>query len=100
MIKDDCKVQAVKIAENNVELQWYLLSPIDGEKVVAFTESYGQTRITEDRVAPDVEKLMWDSVGSDMTIIVNNQKAADADVELYNTLQIVMEAVDGTTVSL
>ena len=57
----DCKRQIVKIAENNVELQYYLLSPVDMSKVILseYTVSYGQTKIDADRIPIDQEWSFW-----------------------------------------
>ena len=98
--QEQCKRQVVKIAENNVELQYYLLSPADLSKVVLdeYTESYGQTRITDDRVAADDDWAFWD--GLDAKDISDKIADASDNVAFYNQLQTVMDAVDGTTVEL
>ena len=99
MTKDDCKQQITKIAENNVEVQWYLISPVDGSKVVCFTESYGQTRIDEDRVDAEAEKATWDEL-RDVKVLGDRIAVADAAVGFYDTLQQAMSAEDGTTIPL
>ena len=98
--QEQCKRQLVKIAENNVELQYYLLSPADLSRVVLteYTESYGQTRITDDRVIADDEWDFWD--GLDAQGIADKIATAADDVEFFNQAQTVMDAVDGTVVEL
>ena len=98
--KSDCKMQIVKIAENNVEVQWYLLSPVTGERIpyAAMTEGYGQTRIDDDRVTADAEWAFWD--GLDATGIADKIKDAADDVALYDKLQTAMAAEDGTVIDL
>ena len=96
----DCKRQIVKIAENNVELQFYLLSPVTGERVpyAAMTIGYGQEKIDTDRATADTEWSFWD--GLDAVGISDKIKDAADDVELYDKLQQVMDAVDGTVIDL
>ena len=99
MTKDDCKQQIAKIAENNVEIQWYLISPIDGSKVIAFTESYGQTRIDEDKVAAETEQAEWDEL-RDVTVLADRIAVADAAVAFYDKLQTAMTSADGTILAI
>ena len=98
--QEDCKSRIIKIAENNVEIQYYLLSPVDYSKVVLgeYTESYGQTRITDDRVAADNEWSFWD--GLDAAGIADKIKDAADEVALYDKLQQAMDAEDGTVIDL
>ena len=98
--QEQCKKQIVKIAENNVELQYYLLSPTDYSKVVIdqYTESYGQTEITDDRVSADAEWDFWD--GLDAQGIADKIKDAVDNVDFYDKLQEAMDAEDGTTIAL
>ena len=99
MTKDDCKQQIAKIAENNVEVQWYLISPVDGSKVVCFTESYGQTRIDEDKVAAETEQAEWDEL-RDVKVLGDRIAVADAAVAFYDKLQTAMTSADGTILAI
>jgi len=96
----DCKRQLVKIAENNVELQYYLLSPVTGEKVVLseYTVSYGQQKIDDDRAVADQEWAFWE--GLDARGIADKIALAAKEVEYYDKVQNIMGAVDGTIVNL
>jgi hypothetical protein len=98
--KEQCKKQIVKIAENNVELQYYLLSPNDYSKVVIdqYTEGYGQTRITDDRVQADEDWAFWDGLDAP-GIAAKITEAAD-EVSFYDKIQDCMDAEDGTVIEL
>lgn len=98
--QSDCKKQIVKIAENNVELQYYLLSPVTMEKVILpeYTEAYGQTRIDDDRAVADTEWAFWD--GLDAQGIADKITDAADDVAYYNKLQTAMGEDDGYTLEL
>ena len=63
-----------------------------------YTESYGQTRITDDRVSADENWTFWD--GLDASGIADKIKDAETEVKFYDTLQTVMNAVDGTVTEL
>ena len=94
-IKDDCAKRIVKIAENNVELQYYLLDPTTYEPIVLddYTETYGQTRIDNDRVAADAEKAQWDTLTP--KDVADSQAAANKAVGFYDLLQTAMNGTDG-----
>jgi hypothetical protein len=96
----DCKRQLVKIAENNVELQYYLLSPITMGKVVLgeYTVSYGQQKIDDDRVNADEEWSFW--AGLDAKGIADKISDASDEVDYFDQVQAVMNAEDGTLVEL
>ena len=92
----DCKRQLVKIATNNVELQYYLLSPVDYSKVVLpeYTVSYGQQKIDDDRAIADTNWAFWDSL--DAQGIADKISDAANEVDYYDTVQDVMDDIDGT----
>uniref|UniRef100_A0A6M3J1E6 Uncharacterized protein n=1 Tax=viral metagenome TaxID=1070528 RepID=A0A6M3J1E6_9ZZZZ len=97
----DCKRQIVKIGENNVELQYYLLSPVTGARVVLgeYTVAYGQTKIDNDRISADAEWEFWD--GLDAKGIADKIKTAANEVDYFNLIQDVMtNAADGTVIDL
>ena len=96
----DCKRQLVKIAENNVELQYYLLSPVDMSKVILpeYTIAYGQQKIDDDRAVADDEWAFWD--GLDAEGIADKISTAAENVAYFNNVQSVMNNIDGTIVEL
>ena len=98
--QSDCKRQIVKIAANNTELQYYLLSPVDGSRVIldAYTVGYGQEKIDADRVVADDDWAFWDGLDGP-GIAAKITDAVDA-VALFNKIQTVMDGVDGDTVDL
>lgn len=96
----DCKRQLVKIAENNVELQYYLLSPVTMDKVILpeYTVSYGQQKIDDDRAVADADWAFWD--GLDAQGISDKISTAAKNVTYYDSVQTTMEADDGTITEL
>lgn len=98
--QDDCKRQLVKIAENNVELQYYLISPYNYKKVILpeYTISYGQQKIDDDRVEADAEWTFW--AGLDAKGIADKISVAADNVKYYDDVQSVMNDVDGTIIEL
>lgn len=98
--QSDCKRQLVKIAENNTELQYYLLSPVDGSRVVLdqFTIGYGQQKIDTDRTIADEEWAFWE--GLDATGIADKIRDAADAVSFFNGVQTVMDGEDGNKVDL
>lgn len=98
--KSQCNRRLVKIAENNVEDQYYLLSPVDGSKVVLteYTTSYGQIKIDTDRADADANWSFWD--GLDAQGIADMISDAAKEVEFYDNVQTVMNAADGTMMDI
>ena len=98
--QSDCKKQLVKIAENNVELQYYLLSPVDMSKVILpeYTVSYGQTKIDTDRAQADSDWAFWDGLSA--ADVAAQITEAQKQVAYFNDVQDVMNAIDGTVVEL
>ena len=95
-----CRKQLVKIAENNVELQYYLLSPATLERVVLpeYTISYGQTKIDSDRATADSTWQFWN--GLDAPSIASIVSEALDNVTYFDKVQDVMNAADGTIVDV
>ena len=96
----DCKRQLVKIAENNTELQYYLLSPVDGSRVLLneYTVGYGQEKIDGDRVTADEDWAFWDGLDG-VGIATKITDAVDA-VAFFDRVQTVMDGEDGNTIDL
>ena len=96
----DCKRQLVKIAENNTELQYFLLSPVDGSRVLLneYTVGYGQEKIDGDRVTADEDWAFWDGLDG-VGIATKITDAVDA-VAFFDRVQTVMDGEDGNTVDL
>jgi len=92
----DCKRRLIKIDTNNVELQYYLLSPVTLEKVVLpeYTVSYGQTKINTDRTSVDAEELFW--AGLDAPQLADKIVECEKQVEYYDKVQEVMNDINGT----
>ena len=93
--QEQCKQRIIKIAENNVEHQYYLFDA-NGNPVVLpeFTTTYGQAKIDTDRAQADTDKAYWD--GIDSAAIADQFTTANEQVAFYDTIQTVMNAADGT----
>lgn len=97
--KTQCHRQVVKIAENNIELQYYLYNNQMQKIVISeFSEAYGQSRITAERVDADAAYDMWANL--DVKELAAQVTGASKEVLFFEQLQTVMDAEDGTIIDL
>ncbi len=91
--------QAVKISDNNVELQYYLFNK-DQEQVILeeYTQSFGKTRILSIREQAQNTLAYWQQF--DPELVVNELAVASKSLSDIETIFMLKDQADGTITDL